>query len=58
MWFYYEMLKKKYDRLYNDTINKNKDILIESFVSYYGEKHRDDRNKLGKRLLKKCKKEF
>lgn len=38
----YEILKKKYERLYNETLEKNKEILIESFVEYYGEKHRDE----------------
>lgn len=42
MGFYYEILKKKYERLYNKTIEDNKEILIESFVEYYGEKHRDE----------------
>ena len=42
MGFNYQKLKKKYEKLYNDTIEENKDILIESFVEYYGEQHRDE----------------
>lgn len=38
----YQNLKKKYERLYNETLEKNKEILIESFIEYYGEKHRDE----------------
>lgn len=34
MRLYYELLRKKYEKLYNDTIEENKDILIESFVEY------------------------
>lgn len=30
--FEYNKLKKKYERLYNETLEKNKEILIESFV--------------------------
>lgn len=40
--FNYQRLKKKYEKLYNKTIEDNKEILIESFVEYYGEKHRDE----------------
>lgn len=40
--FNYQRLKKKYEKLYNETLEKNKEILIESFVEYYGEKHRDE----------------
>lgn len=36
-----QSLKKKYERLYNETLDKNKDILIESFIEYYGEEYRD-----------------
>lgn len=37
----YDKLKEKYDILFKETINKNKSILIKSFIEYYGEKYRD-----------------
>jgi hypothetical protein len=36
-----DILKKKYDRTIKDSLDINKNILIESFVEYYGEEYRD-----------------
>ena len=36
----YDKLKKKYDNLIRHSLEKNKRILIESFVEYYGEEFR------------------
>lgn len=36
----YEKIKKKYDEIIRQTLEQNKQILIESFVEYYGEEHR------------------
>lgn len=37
----YKKIKNKYDNLIKETLNFNKDILIESFVEYYGEEYRN-----------------
>lgn len=37
----YDQLKEKYKDLVFTTLRKNRDILIESFVEYYGEEYRD-----------------
>lgn len=37
----YEKLKKKYDCLIKESIEKNKPVLIESFIEYYGEEFRN-----------------
>ena len=42
----FKKLKIKYDNSIKETLNSNKDILIESFVEYYGEEYR---NKIEKR---------
>lgn len=36
----YEKLKNKYDNLVKQTLEKNKQLLIDSFVEYYGEEYR------------------
>lgn len=36
-----EELKDKYDEIVEQTLARNKSILIESFVEYYGEEYRE-----------------
>jgi len=39
--FEFERLKKKYNKLIKDTLNKNKQIIIDSLIEYYGEEYRN-----------------